>query len=540
MFHSSPKVAATPPSHVKLGYSSELTRNRGFAAILGSALAITAVPYGMGSALASAALYGGRQLSMVVGLLVVVVLDGCVAASLAELASRFPASSGVYYWSYRLLLPSNDKPAGGGSSTSASAASSAVAAPLAYVTGWFWLVGNWTIALSVNFGFASLIAATVCICRPAFGDAPAWQLLLIFYALCLLTFAICALGDSLLPYVDRVAAVWNLLTILVVLVVVAATARAGRHSAATALGHYDPSFSGWVRGFAFFVGLLPPSYTFCAIGMVTSMAEECEDPETQVPRAMTLCMPLGGVAALVFVLPLCFTLPSPRADLLAVPYGQALPYVLARVVGGAGGAVAVMALVFGVALFCSVSITTTASRCTWAFARDAGIPGSRLWAARTAAGQPLPALALVTVVQMLLGLVNLGSTSAFTAFVSVGVIGLAAGYLVPIAISLATRRREVAMARWRLSPALGIAVNVVALLWIVFELVLFSMPQALPVTPASMNYASVVFVGFSVVSAVWYGVAGRRGELRRHELNCQWLTLEQTSKGPPKRPASTK
>ncbi|KAJ4147589.1 hypothetical protein LMH87_002101 [Akanthomyces muscarius] len=501
IFHSSSPEAAAAPSHVQLGYPTELARNRGFAAILGMALAITAVPYGMGSALTSAALYGGGQLSMVVGLLVVVVLDGCVAASLAELASRFPTSSGVYYWSYRLLLP-NDKPTGASSS-------SAAAAPLAYITGWFWLIGNWTIALSVNFGFASLVAATVCIYQPSFSSASAWQLLLIFYALCLLTFIICSLGDSLLPYVDRIAAVWNLLTIVVVLVVVAATARSGRHTAATALGHYDPSFSGWGPGFAFFIGLLPPAYTFCAIGMVTSMAEECEDPETQVPRAMTLCMPLGGVAALVFVLPLCFTLP-PQADLLAAPYGQALPYILTRVVGGGGaGAVAVMALVFGVALFCSVSITTTASRCTWAFARDAGIPGSRLWA-RTAAGQPLPALALVTVVQMLLGLINLGSTSAFTAFVSVGVIGLAVGYLVPIVISLATRRREVATARWRLSPAIGIAVNVVAVLWIVFELVLFSMPQALPVTPASMNYASVVFVGFSVISAGWYCVAGRR------------------------------
>jgi hypothetical protein len=35
---------------------------------------------------------------------------------------------------------------------------------------------------------------------------------------------------------------------------------------------------------------------------------------------------------------------------------------------------------------------------------------------------------LVTVVQMLLGLINLGSSSAFTAFVSVGVQALAASY----------------------------------------------------------------------------------------------------------------
>lgn len=507
--------AEAAPAQIQLGYAAQLRRNRASAAILGMSLAITAVPYGMGSALSSSAVYGGGQLSMVVGLLVVVLLDGCVAASLAELASRFPTSSGVYYWSYRLLTPpahsagSSDAAAPAAAGGTKPTYTSRAAAPLSYVTGWFWLIGNWTIALSVNFGFASLVAATACIYQPAWASASAWQLLLIFYALCLATFLICALGDALLPYVDGVAAVWNLVTIIVVLIALAATAKAGRHTAAEGLGHYDPEFSGWGRGFTFFIGLLPPAYTFCAIGMVTSMAEECEEPETQVPRAMTLCMPLGGVAALFFVLPLCFTLP-PQADIANAPYGQALPYVLEKVLGSKAGAVTVMALVLGVALFCSVSITTTASRCTWAFARDAGIPLSSLWE-RTVAGRPLPALALVTAVEMLLGLVNLGSSSAFTAFVSVGVVGLAVGYLVPIAISLATGRREVALARWRLRPAVGVVANVVALLWILFELVLFSMPQTLPVTAGSMNYASVVFVGFAVISAVWYAVAGRRG-----------------------------
>lgn len=520
IFHSRSSSASSEAraSHIQLGYPAELRRNRALAAVLSMALAITAVPYGMGSALTSAAVYGGGPLSLFVGLLVVLLLDGCVALSLAELASRFPTSSGVYYWSYRLLAPTAAAAAATAATdkkttaetTSATKGISQAAVSLSYITGWFWLIGNWTITLSVNFGFASLIAATVAIYEPSW-NASAWELLLVFFALCLVTFAICAAGDSLLPYVDTVAAAWNLLTILVVLICLAATAKTGRHSAGFALGHYDDSFSGWGRGFSFFIGLLPPAYTFCAIGMVTSMAEECEDPEVQVPRAMTLCMPLGGAAALLFVLPICFTLP-PQADLLAdAPYGQALPYILARVLGSRGGAVAVMALVLGVALFCSVSITTTASRCTWAFARDSGIPLSGVWA-RTVAGRPLPALALVTVIEMLLGLINLGSTSAFTAFVSVGVMGLAMGYLVPIAISLATRRREVALARWRLRPAVGVAVNVVALLWIAFELVLFSMPQTLPVTAASMNYASVVFVGFAVISATWYCISGRRGK----------------------------
>ncbi|OAA53176.1 Amino acid/polyamine transporter I [Cordyceps fumosorosea ARSEF 2679] len=495
--------AAPPSSRIQLGYPSQLRRNRvSTAPVLGQALAIAAVPYGMGSALTSAAVYGGGQLTLLVGLFVVLLLAGCVAASLAELASRFPTSSGVYYWSFQLL---RDK--------DASKPASPAATVTSYIAGWFWLVGNWTITLSVNFGCASLLAATVCLYRPDWAAAPAWQLLLAFYALCLLTFIVCAAGDALLPYVDSVAAVWNLVTILIILIVILAIAGTRSGGIHPALGHYDPSPSGWDRGFAFFIGLLPPAYTFCAIGMVTSMAEECTDPEVQVPRAMALCVPVGGAAALFFVLPLCLTLPPPEDVLAGAAFGQALPYVLARALGGAAGGVAVMVPILIVTVLCSVSVTTTASRCTWAFARDGGLPLSWLWA-RTTTGsrqpRPLPALALVTIVQMLLGLVNLGSSSAFTAFVSVGVIGLAAGYLVPIAVSLATGRRAVSEARWRLRPVIGITVNVVSVLWILFEMVLFSMPQALPATPSSMNYASVVFVGFAVMSAAWYFVGGRQ------------------------------
>jgi len=45
--------------------------------------------------------------------------------------------------------------------------------------------------------------------------------------------------------------------------------------------------------------------------------------------------------------------------------------------------------------------------------------------------------------------------------------------------------------------------------WALFELVLFSMPAVLPVTPTTMNYASVVFVAFGLMSAVWYLISGR-------------------------------
>ncbi|KAG8417580.1 hypothetical protein J3458_005074 [Metarhizium acridum] len=78
---------------VALGYEPELRRNRSLYTILFQVLAITAVPFGEGTALTSA-IYGGGQLAYFVGWIVVCLLDQCVAVSLSELASKFPTSSG--------------------------------------------------------------------------------------------------------------------------------------------------------------------------------------------------------------------------------------------------------------------------------------------------------------------------------------------------------------------------------------------------------------------------------------------------------------
>jgi amino acid transporter len=166
-----------------------------------------------------------------------------------------------------------------------------------------------------------------------------------------------------------------------------------------------------------------------------------------------------------------------------------------------------------ITVFCSISITVAASRCTWAFARDDAIPGSKIFSrVNQKFGVPLEALALTTIVQMLLGLIYLGSVYAFFAFVSVGVQALAVSYAIPIITSLLHRRKEVNSAKWTLGPLFGTIANVIAVLWIAFEVVLFSMPVALPVTEVTMNYASVVLVGFLALAGIWYFVHARKGE----------------------------
>ncbi|KAJ5555740.1 hypothetical protein N7535_008173 [Penicillium sp. DV-2018c] len=473
----------------RLGYAPQMRRTRSLWSMLFMSLSIASIPYGIGSSLMNA-VYGGGQLSLFIGLLVVLALDTCVAVSLSELASRYPTSSGIYHWSFKLMKGTSSRQF------------------VSFVTGWIWLIGNWTISLSVNFGVASLIVGTVAIFYPGW-TASSWELLLVFYAVCLIVFVICFFLDNYLPLIDTISAAFSVITCISVCITLLVLAKYGRHDAYTGFVGYDPSFSGWEENFTFFVGLLPPAYAFSALGLVTSMAEECTDPEIQIPWAMSLVPLVAGAAGVLFVLPICFTLP-PLAEIINAPYGQALPYIIHLVTQSKAASIVNMVLVLIVALFCSVSITTTAGRCTWAFSRDNAIPMSHLWS-QTFWDSPFAALVLVTAIEMLLGLVYLGSSSAFTAFASVGVIALAVAYAIPVAISLfIDRRREIQQARWKLSPIIGITANVLGIAWIAFQVILFSMPVTLPVTVETMTYASVVFVGFITLSMIWYMVYGRK------------------------------
>lgn len=240
------------------------------------------------------------------------------------------------------------------------------------------------------------------------------------------------------------------------------------------------------------------------------MAEEIKDKaDVQLPKAIAWAIPVGFFGGLVFILPICFTMP-PLEDIINDSGGQALPYIFHRVMGTPGGGLALTVLVLVVTVFCSISITTAASRCTWAFARDNALPLSRLFRrVHPKLNVPVESLILLTIVQALLGLINLGSSSAFTAFVSVGVIALQVAYLPPIVMSMLNRRTEVGKAKVRMPNPIGWAVNTIAVVWILFECVLFSMPTALPVTAVSMNYASVVLVGFLTLAAIWWGIRAR-------------------------------
>lgn len=249
-----------------------------------------------------------------------------------------------------------------------------------------------------------------------------------------------------------------------------------------------------------------------------------------VPKAMVGTVIINTFAGLLFLIPVCFVMPD-ITMLVDLASGQPTPVIFQKALGSNVGAFCLMIPLLILGVICGVGCVTATSRCTWAFARDGGIPGSGWWrVVDKRLDIPFNAMMLSMVVEIILGVIYFGSTAAYNAFSGVGVIFLTMSYACPILVSLVFRRREdIKNASFNLG-IFGAIANVIALgkfffgpdwrvvlepwftnsplAWSALAIPLFCMPTLETVTLTSMNYASVVFVGVVVIAAVWYGVWG--------------------------------
>lgn len=119
-------------------------------------------------------------------------------------------------------------------------------------------------------------------------------------------------------------------------------------------------------------------------------------------------------------------------------------------------------------------------------------------------------------INLLLALINVGSTAALNAVTSLVVAGLFISYLITIALMLNRRLRpsvEASQLRWgpwKMGKWSGAAVNAFAIIYVTISTVFSFFPPTPEVTPESMNYSVVVFMGVIAFGIVRYFISGRK------------------------------
>jgi choline transport protein len=122
--------------------------------------------------------------------------------------------------------------------------------------------------------------------------------------------------------------------------------------------------------------------------------------------------------------------------------------------------------------------------------------------------------------------IYIGSTVAFNALVGSYVVLSTSSYMLAIGVHLFTGRKRIAPGWFHMGYGpTGYIVNIMALTYIVVSNVFFCLPfSAPPVTPATMNYTSLVSYGMCILILVWWFIGGNKS-YRGPKLSSETLAV---------------
>lgn len=425
----------------QLGVKQELKRNFSRVSMLGLAFAILNSWTALAASL-SVALPSGGASAILWGLIVAGLCNLCLAASLAEFLSAYPTAGGQYHWAAIISWPR-------------------FARVISYSTGWI-NVAAW-VCLTASGGLlgSQLILGVISLLHQDYESKP-WHQFLIYIAYTLAAFFINAFMNRLLQYFNKAAFLWSLAGFTVICITVLACATPNYQPASFVFGGFINE-SGWPDGLAWLLGLLQGAFALTGFDSVAHMCEEIPRPEIEGPRIMLACIVIGMFTGFIFLMCLLFVLQDVE-NTIASSAGPLLQ-ILYDATSNKAGAICLLMFPIVCMLFTTTSIMTTSSRMSYAFARDRGLPFSRVFA-KVHAGTDVPLNALIWTAAwvIIFGCVFLGSSSAFNAITAASVVALGVTYAIPPAINVLRGRTMLPEGRaFKMPNWLGWFTNLVSL-----------------------------------------------------------------------------
>ena len=206
-----------------------------------------------------------------------------------------------------------------------------------------------------------------------------------------------------------------------------------------------------------------------------------------IPIAIMGTVGIGFVTAWFYAIALFFSV-SNLDQLFETSTLVPILELFYQALGNKAGAIVLEALVAATGVWCLVASHTWQSRLCWSFARDGGVPFSQLLAkVERRSNVPLMAHFVSCFLVAVLGLLYLGSYTAFNSMVTASIVLLYISYAIPVVWLLVRGRESIKHGPFWLGKA-GLVSNVVLLLWTVFTFVMYSFPPIRPVVASSTSF----------------------------------------------------
>jgi len=411
-----------------------------------------------------------------------------IVASLAEMASMAPTAGGQYHWVSEFAPPSIQK-------------------PLSFFVGWMstlsWQAGT----ASGPFLVGTLIQSCAVIAYPDYAPTN-WQATLMVIGVTGLVWVLNIWGADFMPLFQNIMLVLHIFGFLATIIVL--WVLSPRNSAEVTFTQFQNS-GGWSSmGLALMVGQISAIYACISTDAAAHMSEEVKDAGKTVPRAILGGYLLNGALGIVFLVTYVFMITDLDA---ALNHDSGYPHIWVFLQAVPRGGAVVLNIIPTVLIFAgTLSFNLSTSRCTWAFARDEGLP-FRSWLGKVHPKLMVPANAVTftCIFTILLSLINLGSDVAFYAIISLNVVSLMITYMASIGAVLYRRvfHPELLPAcRWSLGRW-GVPINLGGFLYSCHAFFWCFWPNTTPVAVTDFNWSSVMFSGVAIICLIDYIFRGR-------------------------------
>ncbi|KAF2178040.1 amino acid transporter [Zopfia rhizophila CBS 207.26] len=496
----------------RLGKRPVLKRSFGFMSMLGFSCTVLITWEGILMTSVQGLMNGGPA-GVIWGYLVVWLGTLSTFATIAELASMAPTAAGQYHW-VAMLAPSSCRNF------------------LSYITAWVTFSGWQAVAASAAYLIATIIQGIAALTHPEYA-LKAWHGLLICWTLVAFSVLINSTGGRILARFEGLVLILHLVGFFAVLIPLVYF---GHHSSPSFVFTTFLNGGDWsTQTLSFFVGL--PASVFALIGADSAvhMSEEIQSAATIVPQALIYSLLINGILGWAMVIAMIFCMGDPNEALNAqATVIHPFLHIFHQAVKSTTGAALMASIVVVLGAASTVGCYASASRMLWSFSRDKGPPLSGI-VVKLAPSTSIPiyAVFVTLIISMLLSLITLGSSVAFTQIGSLSTAGLYASYL--LVCSLLLWRRVTGSIKpasnetsvvgpdnlywgpWRLSEPLGTLSNGFACVYLLLLWFWCFWPPASSVRPETMNFSSLVFGSVVLFSILWYVVRARhtfRGPLR--------------------------
>ena len=447
----------------KLGYVQELVREMGGFSNFAVSFSIISILTG-GIQLYGYGLQHGGPLLMTAGWLLVSFFSLLVALSMAELASSYPTSGGLYHWSSFL----------GGRAWG-------------WFTAFFNCIGLLGVLAGVDYGLAQLILGL-------FDIQATLQQTFALYALILFSHAtLNHMGVRVVTWLCDFSA-WYHMAVTALLVGLLAYKGFAQPAHFLLQPHHTDAYS---YRYSFVVGLLLAQWILTGYDASANVTEETVDPGKKAPWGIFLSVLISVVVG--FVMFMVLTLSIPDLNQAAGFGDNAFTEILRLRLGHAVGNV-IVGLVLGAAWLCGLATLQSGSRLLYAFSRDGGLPLSKLWC-QVSKKHRTPSIAIWTLATIAMALV--ASVKLYSAVVSVAVVSLYLAYGLALSARIyGSRKGQFKKGAWNLGR-FGDVITYIAVAWIAFIAVVL-------VLPPNEQAGKVLLWSVGGLTLIWFTVVRSR------------------------------